>query len=390
MCVPDPGRVLPQREWVGSPFRAIAFLLLAVFGGGIVARSETGSVTARPSRIRSRRAEAGLPLSQIELGSPAHNLLFDRVTPRECLYLLAMAAVVGTANVYRNRNARLKERERELTAAVERSTTEALAAQQANQAKDRFLAVLSHELRTPLTPVLLSVGSLLDEEDVAPEIREHLEMIRRNIELETQLLNDLFDTARIQRGLFRLKFNRLNLHEVISRAREICFTTIFEAGLEVFEDFAAEDHHIQGDSTRLMQLFWNLIRNAARFAQPGSSLKIRTVNADCGLAASACEPGTTNSDVSGRSAGSEPAARLLVVEFQDTGIGIAPELLERIFDPFVQAGEELPKRESGLGLGLAIGRQVAEAHGGRLTAFSPGPGQGATFRLELMTAPEPE
>ncbi len=390
MRVPDSGRVPCQRGWSGARSLAMAILLLEIFGGGILARGDTCGLAARPIRARSRRALAGLPLSQIEFVPPPLSLLLDQVTERRGLFLLAMAAVVVTALAYRYRTARLRVREQELIAAVERSTTEAIAAQQSNRAKDRFLAILSHELRTPLTPVLLSVGSLLEERDIAPDIREDLEMIQRNIELEAQLLDDLFDLSRIERGLFRLKLERVDIHQVIRRAREICFAPISEADLKVLEDLAAEEHYVQGDSARLIQIFWNLFRNAARFARPGATLTIRSFNQDDEPAAADSGPGPTNSDVSRQSAASEPAARHLVVEFQDTGIGIAPEWLERIFDPFEQGDGEIPRRGSGLGLGLAIGRQVAQAHGGRLTASSPGPGQGATFRLELRTAPEPE
>ncbi len=386
MEVATRGRLSSQRTCCGSPFLAVAVLLLVVFGGTILASGETNSVKARPIRIRTRRAEASLPLSQIEFVPMSLGSVFNKATAQECLYLLAMAAVVAMAIFYRTCNARLLKRERELTTAIERSTTEATAAHQSNRAKDRFLATLSHELRTPLTPVLLSVGALLEQKDIATGIREDLEMIRRNIELEAQLLDDLFDISQIERGLMHLKLESVDIHEVIRRARDICFAPIFEAGLNVLEEFAAGEYHVHGDSARLMQLFWNLFRNAARFAPPGTTLTIRSYNRETGTAPAASGRGPLHDD----SAGSSLGARLLVVEFEDTGIGIAPEWLDRIFDPFEQGGETLPRRGSGLGLGLAIGLEVAQAHGGRLSASSPGPGQGATFRVELLTAPAPE
>jgi signal transduction histidine kinase/ActR/RegA family two-component response regulator len=270
---------------------------------------------------------------------------------------------------------RLRARELELIRLVERRTAEARAAQeaaeQANRAKDHFLAVLGHELRTPLTPVLLSVSTLL-EEGIAPEAREHLEMIRRNVELGTRLVDDLLDLARIGRGQFSLEREVVDVHEVLGRALEVCFSEVFAAGLEVVEDFAAEAHHARADSARLMQLFWNLIRNAAKFASPGTALTIRTGNEAAGGGRG---PGP------GEAGG---AGRLLVVEFEDNGIGIEPQMLERIFDPFEQGGAGR-RRGEGLGLGLAIARAVAEAHGGRLSASSPGKGRGASFRLELAT-----
>jgi signal transduction histidine kinase/ligand-binding sensor domain-containing protein/ActR/RegA family two-component response regulator len=304
--------------------------------------------------------------------------------------LLAAAAIAALA--YRHRMARLRARERELIALVDRSTAEARAAQQAaeqaNRAKDRFLAVLSHELRTPLTPVLLAVNSLVDAVNLAPEVREHLEMIGRNIELEAHLVDDLLDISRIERGQLSLQFARVDVHAVIARVLEVCSALVSQAGLEVVEDLAAEEHYAQADLARLMQLFWNLIRNAAKFTPPGGLLTIRSYNADTGPLGTGVDSRSAESRVLGPEVGPEPGGRLLVVEVHDTGIGIEPELLDRIFDPFEQGGEE-PRRRGGLGLGLAIGRAVAEAHRGRLTASSPGKGQGATFRLELMTASAP-
>ena len=354
----------------------MAILLLAVLGGGILARGDTSDSAIRPIRVRSRRIEGSLPLSQTEFVTPTRGDILDPFTARRCLFLLAMAAVVVTALAYRSRTARLRIRERELIAEVERSTHEAIAAQQSNRAKDRFLAILSHELRTPLTPVLLSVGSLLEETEIAPEIREDLEMIRRNIELEAQLLDDLFDLSRIERGLFRLKLERVDIHQVIRRAREICSAAISEAGLKVVEDFAAEEHHVQGDSARLIQIFWNLFRNAARFATPGATLTIRSFHIDDGLAAAASVSGPTAGEVSGESLESVAGARNLVVEFQDTGIGIAPEWLERIFDPFRTRGQRAPAAGERTGLGPCDRPSSGPSSWRPADGLEPGPGPG--------------
>jgi signal transduction histidine kinase len=244
--------------------------------------------------------------------------------------VIAAIAAVLAAIGYRLRTAYLQRRRRDLAARVDRRAREARTAREANRAKDRFLAVLGHELRTPLTPVLLSVRSLLEESDITPETREQLEMIRRNIELEARLLDDLFDLSRIERGLLRLDRECVDLHEVIRRALEICSASIFEADLEVIEEFAAQAHHVEGDPARLTQLCWNLIRNAARFAPAGSTLRIRSFNDDHGIGGPA--PGTA-CRCGSEASSSADGAPLVVVEFQDTGIGIAPECLERIFNP---------------------------------------------------------
>jgi signal transduction histidine kinase/ligand-binding sensor domain-containing protein/CheY-like chemotaxis protein len=283
---------------------------------------------------------------------------------------LASAALVVLA--HRLRVARLRAHERELVELVERRTSEARAAQrdaeEANRAKDRFLAVLSHELRTPLTPVLLSVDCLIGEETKA-ESREHLKMIRRNIALEARLVDDLLDVSRIERGHLRLELERVDAHEAIGHALEACSSEIRNARLKVVRDLRARGHHAQADYTRIVQVFWNLISNAVKFTAPGGTLTIRSRDA-------AATPDQERTH--------------LCIEFEDTGIGIRPQLLERIFEPFEQGADGARQRGGGLGLGLAISRWVAEAHGGRLTARSDGPGHGAVFRLELAASPEPD
>jgi PAS domain S-box-containing protein len=244
-------------------------------------------------------------------------------------------------------------------------------AEAASHAKDRFLAVLSHELRTPLTPVLIAVSSLL-ESNPEPPLFSTLEMIRRNIELEARLIDDLLDLSRIFRGRLRLDLEVVDIHQVIRRAMEVCRDETLVSGLYVMTELKAARHHVTADHSRMMQVVWNLIRNAAKFTPAGGRLTIRTLNPP--LAA----------DRAGD--GSFPR---LTIEFEDTGIGIEPEVLRRIFDPFEQGDEDLRGRSGGLGLGLAISRSLAAALGGRLTASSPGRGHGSTFRLELVTVLAP-
>jgi ligand-binding sensor domain-containing protein/signal transduction histidine kinase/ActR/RegA family two-component response regulator len=298
---------------------------------------------------------------------PASAALHLDITPPfyQTAWFLSAAGASLIASVllaHRLRVARLRAREQALVVLVERRTTEARAAQQtaeqASRAKDRFLAVLSHELRTPLTPVLLSVGCLRDEE-ISPHRREQLDMIRRNIELEARLVDDLLDVSRIERGDLRLELEEVDVHEAIDHALETCAPEVQEAGLNVVRDLRAAAHHARADYARLVQVFWNLIRNAAKFAAPLGTLTIRSGN----------EPAQDPA----------PGGTRLFVEFHDTGMGIERHLLSRIFEPFEQGSE----RNGGLGLGLAISRWVAEAPGGTLTARSAGSGQGSSFRLEL-------
>ena len=192
-------------------------------------------------------------------------------------------------------------------------------------------------------------------------------MIRRNIELEARLIDDLLDLSRIVRGRLRLELEVVDIHKLIRRAMEICRDETLVAGLHVLTELKAQHHHVMADHARIMQVVWNLIRNAAKFTPSGG----------------------TPDDPHDQLRPARPSARRdgdagwLAIEFEDTGIGIDPEVLPRMFDPFEQGDDDLRGRSGGLGLGLAISRSLAEALGGRLTASSPGRGRGSTFRLEL-------
>ena len=221
----------------------------------------------------------------------------------------SLVSVAAAAGAYRLWVARVRKRERELVVLVERRTAEARAAQEsaenASRAKDRFIAVLSHELRTPLTPVLLSVDCLLDD-NLAPQVREHLEMIRRNVELEARLVDDLLDVSRIERDQFRLDLQVVDVHQAISRAVEVCSAEVRKRGLIVAQQLHARSHHVQGDYARLIQIFWNLIHNAAKFTPFGGTLAIVSTNQN--------------------SAEKNDGSFDIVIDFQDTGAGIDPEL----------------------------------------------------------------
>ena len=235
-------------------------------------------------------------------------------------------------------------------------------AEAADRAKGRFLAVLSHELRNPLSPVLMAVSALLDGDEMLG-LRPTLEMIRRNVELEARLIDDLLDVTRIGRGTLHLDPRTVDAHDAVRQAVHICLGEIEQGRIALESDLAATEHYVEADPARLQQIIWNLIKNATKFTPPGGSITVRSRNRP--------DP--------------RPGGRpRLVIEVADDGAGIEAEALTRIFEPFEQ-GEVSPRHRSGLGLGLAIGRSLAEAHGGRLTAASTGPGRGSIFRLELPT-----
>ena len=258
----------------------------------------------------------------------------------------------------RRARAELEDRVRERTAELAHAKEEAEAA---SRAKDQFLAVLSHELRTPLTPVLALVTAMLDEGEAQPELRGVLEMVRRNVELEARLIDDLLDVTRIVQGKLAIHKSVVDAHELARRAIDICQSDVRAKGLEMTLDLAASSRHVAGDPARLQQVFWNLIKNAIKFTPEGGSITVR----------------------------SRDAGDRLVVEVADSGIGIDPEVLPKIFDAFEQGGVAVTRQFGGLGLGLAISRGVAELHDGSLTASSAGRGLGATFALELPAIPAP-
>ena len=235
-------------------------------------------------------------------------------------------------------------------------------AEAANRAKDRFLAVLGHELRTPLTPVLAEVSAMLDDPATPSEFRPVLEMTQRNVELEARLIDDLLDLSRIARGKLQLRRELVDLHTLVEQSLAICGPGIAEAGLSVNVHLDASRHHVEVDPAKLQQILWNLIKNATKFTPPGGTITVKTLDAE-------------NDEVA--------------VEVTDTGAGITPEAIDRIFAPFDQGNPSVTRRFGGLGLGLAIGRSLAEGHDGRLKAASSGPGLGATFTLELPSKPAP-
>lgn len=232
-------------------------------------------------------------------------------------------------------------------------------AEQANKAKDQFLAALSHELRTPLTPVLVVTQMLEADEAIPPAQRDDLRMIRRNVELEMRLIDDLLDLTRIARGKLQMQMEATDVHRVLEDAARIgCDQAFCEKGLDLRYDLRATNFSVYGDAARLGQVFWNLIKNAVKFTPAGGRITLRSRN---------------------------PAPDRLEVTIEDTGRGIDPEVLPHIFDAFEQGGEHITRKFGGLGLGLAIARAVAELHRGRISARSAGAGRGAEFVLELPT-----
>lgn len=236
------------------------------------------------------------------------------------------------------------------------------AAEAANRAKDDFLAALSHELRTPLTPVLITASSLENRSDLSPQVREELRMLRRNIELEARLIDDLLDLTRIARGKVELQLGPVNAGSVLENALAMSRDDMHAKEMRLVTSLNASQGYVWGDTVRLQQILWNLIRNAVKFTDSGGVITV------------------ASESLNGR----------LLISISDTGIGIAPEAMPKLFTPFEQTDPLITRRFGGLGLGLAISRKLAELHGGTIRVQSAGRNRGATFTLELPTIDAPK
>ena len=233
----------------------------------------------------------------------------------------------------------------------------------ANRTKDHFLAMLSHELRTPLTPVISALDSLETEPTQTEDTKASLAMIRRNIELETQLIDDLLDFTRIARDKMQLRFVPVDAHQAVSNVVEICRAEARAKRLHVHLNLRAQRCHVTADSAKLQQIVWNLLKNGIKFTPEDGDITISSDN---------------------------PSETIFSVTVRDTGIGMEPEVMKRIFDPFEQGNRSFEHRFGGLGLGLAISKSLAQAHGGTLTAQSDGSNRGSTFTLSMPALPQAE
>jgi two-component system CheB/CheR fusion protein len=228
-------------------------------------------------------------------------------------------------------------------------------AEAASLAKDRFLAILSHELRTPLTPVVMALHALERNPELPSALRNTVEVIRRNVRAELMLIDDLLDVTRISSGKLELAREQTDMHEVIHAAADVCAADLGVKRQRLGLALQAGRHRVPGDATRLQQVIWNLLKNASKFTPAEGEIRIATSN----------------------------VGERLVIVIADTGIGIASEALDTIFDAFAQEGPWVTSEFGGLGLGLAIAKATVEAHQGKLTAASSGRNQGATFTIEL-------
>jgi PAS domain S-box-containing protein len=251
-----------------------------------------------------------------------------------------------------------KSAEAEREHLIEREHTARTEAEEANRIKDEFLATLSHELRTPLT-AMLGWLSMLRRERLDKETTVHaLETVERNARAQAQLIEDLVDVSRIAGGKLNLDVRTVDLMPLVNAAVDIVRPAANAKGLQIEISSEPSLPPVSGDPARLQQIIWNLLSNAVKFTSRGGTVYISLRR-------------------------SESSAEL---EVRDTGMGIDPEFLPRVFERFRQAESPVTRSHTGLGLGLAIVRHLTELHGGTVTAESPGDGLGATFTIRIPLA----
>ena len=227
--------------------------------------------------------------------------------------------------------------------------------------RDQFLAMLSHELRNPLGAVVTATAMLRSAESAGGMQTHAIGVLERQSRQMARLLDDLLEASRVTQNKIELRRRVVDLRQIVTEAADAVRTQMAEKGLELDVDLDAEAIWVDGDPARLQQIEMNLLSNAVKFTPRGGRVALR-VRRDDGVA---------------------------ILHVQDTGIGIAPHMIDSVFDLFVQAGPTLDHSEGGLGVGLTLVRALVELHGGTVSAQSDGGGTSFTVRLPLTTAADP-
>ena len=246
-------------------------------------------------------------------------------------------------------------------AALERQRIAAAAAEEANRRKDDFIATLSHELRNPLAPLRNVVHLLRKRFAQEPTIETACGVLERQVSRMTVLIDDLSDVARITQGKIRLERVRTDLREVLATCVESTQPLITQRHQALSVDIGAEALWIDGDAVRLAQVFSNLLTNASKYTPEGGAIWLEA----------------------------KPSLSQVVVAVRDNGIGVEPEMLTRVFDLFVQSERSVVHRQGGLGIGLALVKELVQMHDGRVELTSDGVGKGTLVRVRLPLQMEP-
>ncbi|HEY1053379.1 MAG TPA: PAS domain S-box protein [Prosthecobacter sp.] len=279
----------------------------------------------------------------------------DMFTEESEMFVKALGAQAAVAMDNARLYADLQERLEEQRKAQEQARLSAEEATRQSRMKDEFLATLSHELRTPLQSILGWTQLLLSEECDAEEVKQGIEVIDRNANAQTRIIEDLLDMSRILSGKVRLDVQRVELADLIKAAVESVRPAAQGKNIKLQTVLDPLAQPVSGDPNRLQQIFWNLLSNAIKFTPAGGKVQILL----------------------------ERVNSHLEVSVTDTGMGISAEFLPYVFERFRQADASTTRRHGGLGLGLAIVKNLAELHGGGVRAKSPGKDRGTTFTIVL-------
>jgi len=293
-----------------------------------------------------------------------HSFQIGTVSGGVALGVLMFAGVLISLlceSLHRTRR-RLEAEQENLRNSVELQlqTRDALA--ESDRRKDEFLAMLAHELRNPLAPVRNAIHILRAKMPPTPELQWARDVIDRQVTQMARLIDDLMDVARITRGTIELRQERVTLEDVMRIAVETSRPSIDASGHDLVLRIPLEPVYLQADVVRLAQVFSNLLNNAAKYTAPGGRIAV----------------------TAGRDAG------LVSVAVEDSGIGIPPEMLAHVFEPFTQLDQSLERSRGGLGIGLALAKRLVEMHGGNIEAQSAGSGQGSRFIVRLPVVVQEE
>jgi signal transduction histidine kinase/CheY-like chemotaxis protein len=266
--------------------------------------------------------------------------------------------VIGTVTALEDISDRLA-REAELRQRIEVQQMARVTAEKALRAKDEFLSTVSHEMRNPLNAVLGWTRILIDRKNVDADLLERaLRVIDRNATSQVRMIDDLLDVARIASGKLRLEMQPVDLLAVVLGAVDVVSPSARAKQIEIRTTLDAQVPRVLGDQHRLQQIVWNLLSNAVKFTEPGGHVNVRVTQ----------------------------TGRLLRLVVSDTGHGISPEFLPFVFERFRQSDSSSTRRHGGLGLGLALVRELVELHGGHVSVESAGESKGAAFTVDFPTA----
>jgi signal transduction histidine kinase len=350
--------VITTRDWsdgsaAGKTHPADASSLAALVlqsSEPVVLNNLTQETRFKAARLRERGVVSGAVVKIVRRGGVFGMLAVYAMSQRafnadHLQFLQAIANVLGMAI------------ERKDLETALRGQVEALAA--ADRRKDEFLAMLGHELRNPLAPIRHATGVLQRKAPPDPDLVWARDVIDRQVQQMTRLVDDLLDVSRITRGKVNFHKEPVELAAVVARAVETCRPILDTRKHQFSVSLPAEPLRLEADAARLAQILGNLLNNAAKYTPAGGRVELTAT----------------------REGGD------IVIRVRDTGVGIPAEMLPSIFDLFMQVDRSLDRSEGGLGIGLTLVRSLVALHGGRVAAFSDGPGQGSEFVVHLPALP---